>query len=477
MKSTGLVRRLAAAGAGVAVLATMAIGLTAGSASASTAAAGTAATTAATGVYATTPVASPKHFKGECPVDVTFTSKIKVKVKGKTTVAYRWLHGDGSKSKVKTLTLRGKGTKYVTVKEKSTFKEDVKGWQALQVLEPRKTTTKKGYFSVSCAPSFRDEVERPSFVTASVDVPDFSGVCTPYSKVTAEGLIRVGKPTWVKYRWIHNGEVVDDGAIKVYGAKKVYYTFHPRHSHKGSVKLDIVRPRHGDDDTDFYTVWCKRPVERDEPVKAWASASGAGGYVGACPVERTFTGTVSANGRAVVKYRWAGPNYNGPVQTVFFGKHGPKARSVSDAVTFTESGVAKRWIEILDPNHAVSNVAVASVKCTKPAPPQAKVTDVDVSASADNTTCANGKAPGVSVSGTIAVSGPTKVTYSWVVNGRSVEGGTIDVQRFASVSLKVDPAAQGDTTTGAVSLIVTSPNPQRGGAHFSFTCPNKAATA
>ncbi len=476
MKSTGLVRRLAAAGAGVAVLATMAIGLTAGSASASTA-----TTTAAKGVYATVPVASPKHFEGECPVDVTFTSKIRVKVNGKTTVAYRWLRGDGSKSKVKTLTVRGKGNKYVTVKEKTTFEDDVRGWQRLQVLAPRKATTKKGYFSVSCGSSDDDSsgYERPRFAKASVDVENFSDVCTPYSKVTAEGLIRVGKPTWVKYRWIRNGEVVDYGKTKVYGAKKVYHSFKPRHSHKGWVKLDIVSPRYGGDDTDSYTVWCKRPVEHDKPAKAWASVSGAGDYKGSCPVDRTFDGTVSADRGTVVKYRWAGHGYRGPVESVFFGKYGPKSKSVSHTVKFTESGVTKRWIEIVGPNHSVSNAGVASVKCGEPAPAPvtAKVTDVDVSASADNTTCQSGKAPGVSVSGTISVSGPTKVTYSWVVNGRSVDGGTIDVQRSTSVSLKVDPAAQGNTTTGAVSLVVTAPNAERGGAHFSFTCPNKTATA
>lgn len=377
MKSTGLARRVAAAGAGVAMVATMAVGLAAAPAAAASAGASTASKGAGKAVLATTPVASPRNFKGECPVTVTFSSKIKVKVEGKTTVAYRWLHGDGSKSKVKTLTLRGKGTKSVTVKEKATFKKDVKGWQALQVLKPRKTTTKKRHFSVDCGKSDalvdRSSKSKSKYAKAYVDVPNFDGICKPYSQVTAKGVIRVGKPTWVKYRWIHNGKVVDHGKTKVWRAKKVSYSFAPRHSHKGWVALDIVSPRYGGHDRDFYTVDCakppvKKPVDHPKPAKAWASVSGAGSYEGTCPVDRTFTGTVSVNRASVVKYRWAGHGYRGPVETLVFGKFGPKSKTVSHTVKFTDSGVAKRWIEVLGPNHSVSNVGVAKAQCAKPAP-------------------------------------------------------------------------------------------------------------
>ena len=465
----GVVRRLAAAGAGVAMLATTAVGLTALPAAAK----------ATKGVYATVPVATPKNHKGECPVDVTFTSKIKVKVKGKTTVSYRWLHGDGSKSKVKKVTLRGNGVKYLTVKEKVTFKDDVTGWQALQVLAPVKTTTKKGHFSVSCQASNPDAIvfKRPNWAKASVDVEDYRGVCKPYTKVTAEGVIRVGEPTWVKYRWIHNGKVVDSGKTKVYGAKKVYYSFHPRHSHNGWVKLDIVSPRRNVDARDSYTVTCVKPIDRPRPAKAWASVSGPGAYKGVCPVGRVFKGTVSVNRGTVVKYRWAGPGYTGPVETLYFGKHGPKSKVVAHTVKFTDSGVARRWIEVLSPNGSVSNVGAARVECAKPTPPTppAKVTGVSVTAAP--AACEAGKAPAVNVTGTISVNGKTTVAYRWVLNGKTVQSGTAEVDGTATVSLAVDPASQGDKTSGVVALVVTGPNLEKAVKHFSFSCPSQATTA
>ncbi|MEV5410852.1 hypothetical protein AB0K60_18675 [Thermopolyspora sp. NPDC052614] len=140
----------------VAVLAAMTTGLVA-----TPAAAGTAPSKPKPKVSVTTPVASPKSHDGACPVTVTFSAKVKLKVSGKTTLAYRWLRGDGSKSKVKTRIVRGKGVKTVAIVEKATFKKDIKGWQALQVLAPRKVTTKKSRFSVSCDGPAKPVVNKP----------------------------------------------------------------------------------------------------------------------------------------------------------------------------------------------------------------------------------------------------------------------------------------------------------------------------
>jgi len=467
MKSTGL-RRFAATGAGVAMIATAAIGLTATPASAASA---TGAKKPA--VFATTPEATPKHFVGACPATVTFTSQIKVKVKGKTKVAYQWLHGDGSKSKVKVVTLRGHGTKTIKVTEKATFKESVKGWQALRVLAPFKATTKKGAFSVSCAPK-----KKPAFARSFVDVDDYYGSCAPYRKVTAEGVIRVSRPTLVRYRWIHNGKVVDRGATKVRGSKKVSYSFAPKHDHKGWVELDIVYPRANKDDRDFYRVEC---APRHKPAKAWASVSGAGFYEGACPVERTFTGTLKTSRPTEVKYRWAGDGYRGPVQTAFVGRHG---KTVSNTVKFGESGTAKRWIEILGPSHAVSNVGVAKVVCGKPhhkphpkphpKPPvqDGKATVESVSVSPDNSSCVGTQGPKVNVTGRIAVSGAAKVAYRWTAGGAAKTGVlTVHNPGTYTVSFTIDADKHGSATSGTVTLEVTSPNSSSASQSYSFSCP------
>jgi hypothetical protein len=84
MKSTGLMRRFAALGAGVAMAATMVTGLFAAPAAATTGtvAGGAAAAKGSPIVSATRPWVSEDDYAGECPVTVTFTSKIRVKLRG-----------------------------------------------------------------------------------------------------------------------------------------------------------------------------------------------------------------------------------------------------------------------------------------------------------------------------------------------------------------------------------------------------------
>jgi len=140
MISKGLARLAAV---GVAALTAMTSGLVITPAAASTA-------PAKVPVSVSTPKASPKRYVGRCPTTVTFSSRVKLKVRGKTTIAYRWLRSDGSKSAVKTKVVKGKGVKTLVLKEKATFKKDATGWRALRLVSPRKVTTKKRYFSVSC---------------------------------------------------------------------------------------------------------------------------------------------------------------------------------------------------------------------------------------------------------------------------------------------------------------------------------------
>ncbi|WP_433375262.1 hypothetical protein [Streptosporangium sp. CA-115845] len=90
--------------------------------------------------------ASPAKHTGKCPVTVGFTAKIKVSAP--TVVAYRWLRGDGSKSAVKTV----KVNRTKILKDRATFRGNLKGWQALQVLSPREVVSRKAAFTISCAP-------------------------------------------------------------------------------------------------------------------------------------------------------------------------------------------------------------------------------------------------------------------------------------------------------------------------------------
>ncbi|MCK2213200.1 hypothetical protein MF672_005235 [Actinomadura sp. ATCC 31491] len=262
MKFSGLAaRRAAAFGASAAVLAALTAGLAAGPAQAST------TTKSGVKVSATAPKAKPGSYEGDCPVKVSFSAKIKVSVKGKTELAYRWLHGDGSRSKVAVVKLKGHGTKTVTVRQSITFKEDVKGWEAVQVLGPKKYTSKKGYFSVSCdKPAEEPNVDihlpqSPSVSARAWASPDsYVGVCTPGDKISFGGLIKADRPTWVRYRWVLNGDTVDYGKIKVRHAARVGFGLSPRESQRGWAQLQILGRDGASSNRAYYKVWCKEPA-------------------------------------------------------------------------------------------------------------------------------------------------------------------------------------------------------------------------
>ncbi|MGN9840731.1 hypothetical protein ACTMTI_21670 [Nonomuraea sp. H19] len=305
MKFSGLAaRRAAAFGASAAMLAALTAGLVASPAQAATAK--TAAKTAAgPKVSVSAPKASPGEFDGSCPVKVNFSAKIKVPVKGKTELAYRWLHGDGSKGKVKVIKLSGKGTKTVTVKQAITFKEDVKGWEAVQVLGPKKVTSKKGYFSVSCEKPL-DEVRTNWDFSVSARAwaspSSYVGECTPGDKIDFVGLIKVNRPSWVRYRWVLNGDVVDYGKIKVYDARKVGFGISPRHSQRGWAQLEVLRPDGAVSNRAYYKVWCKDPAPAPA-VKVSASSLVTGTNNDGCKVGAHAT--VSSTGAAKVQWTWA----------------------------------------------------------------------------------------------------------------------------------------------------------------------------
>ncbi|MGP4103444.1 hypothetical protein [Nonomuraea sp. KM90] len=306
MMSVGLARRAAAFGASAAVLATMAAGLVAGPAQAATSA--TAAGKAASGpkVSVSAPKASPGDYEGSCPAKVNFSAKIKVPVKGKTELAYRWLHGDGSKSKVNVIKLSGKGTKTVTVKQSITFKEDVKGWEAVQVLGPKKVTSKKGYFAVDCQKpqeNVRTHLDVSVSARAWASPSSYAGPCTPGDKIDFVGLIETTRPTWVRYRWVLNGDVVDYGKIKVRDARKVGFGISPRHSQRGWAQLEILGPDGTSSNRAYYKVWCKDGYEAPKPQPTKVAGSISVETKSDCSV--AASGQITSTGAGRVNYSWS----------------------------------------------------------------------------------------------------------------------------------------------------------------------------
>lgn len=473
MISTGLARLAAV---GVAALTAMASGLVTTPAAAATA-------PAKRVVSVSTPKVSSPRYVGRCPATLTFSAKVKLKVHGKTTIAYRWLRNGGSKSAVKTRTVKGKGVKTVALVKKTTFKKDAKGWQALQVLSPRKVTTKKAYFSVSCrgpvkpisldpGPRKPDVKKRPAFVKAYVHVPDYTGVCSPSDDVTAKGLIKASRPSLVTYRWIHNGKVVDRASVKVVGDKKVSYTFKPNKSHKGWVTLDIVSPRHGRSDRDIYKVECKKEEPPPPPVEATASVTAPADYTGTCPINRVFTGTVSVNridaGGTTVQYRWAGPSFEGPTETLTFAQGDPLSKNVSHTAQITDTGIVQRWIEILSPNTGASSTAEVQVECEA-----LRIQILDLRPSIDASACGTpGYGPAITIRTNIQVNGPVRVEYEWEFNnGLFTVPGSFETTEPSTVTVSHRLESSPFTASGVIRARIRITSHDVRGAALDFNPP------
>ncbi|SDH21253.1 hypothetical protein SAMN05421505_112194 [Sinosporangium album] len=345
----------------------MAAGMVSGVLVAPAAAATTTSAKSKPAVNVTTPKASPRNFEGDCPTRVSFSSKVKLKLKGKTKVKYRWVYSNGSKSKVRSFTAKGKGTKSYTLRTSAKFSQDTEGWYALQVVSPRKITSKRGYYSVTCdAPG--DPDVGPDRVDARVtaDQGSWSGPCTSSQpNLGFTGRIRVhGDPEWVHYRWIRNGDVVDTGSVRADDWTTVKYAYKPDRTEKGWVALQVDHPdyRRVASGRAYYSVKCEGSTG---DVSASVNAPAA--HTGACPATRTFTGSITHRGSGTVRYQWVGDNYAGPVRELHFSGWGSETKAVADESVST-SGDVWRKLRIHSPKYTESNAATAKVNCTTPSP-------------------------------------------------------------------------------------------------------------
>jgi hypothetical protein len=477
MMSVGLARKAAAFGASAAVLAAMAAGLVASPAQAATAATASTATTAKANsgskVSVSTPKASTGDYQGSCPVKVNFSAKVKVPLKGKTELAYRWLHGDGSKGKVQVVKLKGHGTKSVTVKESVTFKGDVKGWEAVQVLSPKKATSKKGYFSVSCVDLEGARTDRDVSVSARAWAsPDsYTGPCTPGDKIDFVGRISVDQPTWVRYRWVLNGDVVDHGKIKVWNSRKVGFGISPRHSQRGWAQLEVTGPDSASSNRAYYKVWCKdatpAPGAKVSASSLVTSTNHNGCKVGA-------NATISSTGAAKVYWTWAVNGESVLKGDSYFSGSGSKGVELPErALTGEAAKGGKVTLTVTGPDNSDS-ITQSYAACEAPKP-TASVSGVSVSGTR-NDMCKDGRGPGVDFAATLHSTGPTTVKYYWVVDGvKDVNVLERQVNGDVGVIWSVGGTHNSKETKGTIELVVISPNASSSGvANYSATCPAPA---
>ncbi|MEV4221819.1 hypothetical protein [Nonomuraea sp. NPDC049725] len=409
MKSSVLARKVAAFGASTFVLAGLVAGLVSSPAQAATASSATAGAAAAktkAKVSVSTPKVSERDYVGACPVSVTFSATVKVSSKAKTTLAYRWLHGDGSKSKVKTVKV--KGTKSVKVTEKVTFKGDVKGWQALQVLGPRTVTSKKSYFSVNCMKleGTRDDVRVSARAWASPS--HYVGSCDPGKRIHFAGRITVNRPAWVRYRWVVNGDVVDYGKVKVWDSRKVYAGITARHSQRGSAVLQILSPDREYSNRAYYKVWCKDYTPPAPAVKVSASDLVTATNHDGCKV--SAHANINLNRAADVRWVWSVNGQAVEQGSRYFGS-GTKNVSLSQrALHGAAKNGGKITLSVYGPNNSDS-ITQSYAACDEPKPePSYEVSGASVTASEN--TCPSGTLSGsATVTGKNGFKGQAVWTY------------------------------------------------------------------
>ncbi|MFG1684994.1 hypothetical protein ACGFNP_32865 [Nonomuraea sp. NPDC049269] len=473
MKSSPLARKAAAFGASTAVLGAMIAGLAAAPAQASTQATAGKASTAATSskarpkVSVSTPKASTRDYDGACPVKVGITAKVNVKLDGKTDLAYRWLHGDGSKGKVKVLKLKGHGTKSVKIGQTLSFDEDVKGWEAVQVLSPRKVTSKKGYFSVSC----QKEVviddngdDKKVSVSAWADPSSYTGPCTPGDKINFVGRIKVSDPSWVRYRWVLDGRVVDSGNARVRHSRTVSFGYSPRVSERGYALLQVVGNDGRSSDRAYYKVTCEDPAPS---VKVTATNLVTATNNDGCKVGAHAT--INSTGRARVEYVWSVNGRPVDKDAVYFGREGSRTVDLSDRVLSgdaTKGGKVTLTVSGPSNNDSITQSYAA---CVAPKP---KITVSSITVGQRNDFCADKRGPGVDFKATISSSAPTTVKYYWVIDGKR-ENPDLERQVSGSVDVTwgIAGAQSANETKGSVSLVVVSPDAASSATAFSVTCP------
>ncbi|GAA2850079.1 hypothetical protein GCM10010517_07570 [Streptosporangium fragile] len=265
--------------------------------------------------------ASPARYTGSCPASTVFSAT--VSVKGATRLTYRWVRSDGSKGAVKTV----RAGASVTVRDQRTFTGTTRGWQAVQVLSPKKLTSKRAYFSVTCEGGPGDSVvvvrpktePAPPKASAEVTVSGSSGTCpTPGRTLTFTGTVRVSRvPAAVTYRWVDS----DGGAL---GTERLWF------SAKDSTRRTVTSSRTflaGQSGTRWieildpdgkvlstsgkapYRVTCTPPSTPTPPPATatvsdlWVSPET---YQGECvrPLEFTFKAVISASKATKVTYKW-----------------------------------------------------------------------------------------------------------------------------------------------------------------------------
>ena len=168
-----------------------------------------------------------------------------------------------------------------------------------------------------------------------------------------------------------------------------------------------------------------------------ASVKAPENYTGYCPpITRVFTGTVTVSridpAGTTVQYRWAGPDFTGPTQTLAFAAGDPLSKEVTHTAQIADDGTVQRWIEILSPGTAASDTAEVQVDCEP-----LSIVASSIRVAYDRSACGTpGHGPAVIITTAVEVNGPVRVEYEWEINeGRQVTPGAFETDGPGTVTL------------------------------------------
>ncbi|MFI6323683.1 hypothetical protein ACIBG8_39565 [Nonomuraea sp. NPDC050556] len=305
---------------------------------------------------------------GECPAQVGFTARIR---SGRGTVTYRWVRSDGTKGRIQTLRFRHAGVK--TVRSRWTIEDDYPGWQAVQVLSPRRFTSQKARFTVSSCTQPPPPAEERQDVRATIKhaVGDCQGA---YAAVGLVATVSVNHgPETLRYRWKTSSQ---DGnwATLSFGqggeqSKQIEYgSAYKSGEHWAVLEIDgwLTTPRH------TFTVTCQEPVTAEakvDPIPSYDSYCDGG-------VPEHLRAVVRVTSTpATVRIQWKGKlrahasDPWGPEddlwteQTLTFKAGDPLERAVEADTRVWSPAEYAFALQILAPNRAMSNWSAFSVRC------------------------------------------------------------------------------------------------------------------
>lgn len=438
--------------------------------------------------------ATPARYAGPCPATTSFTAK--VAVRGASQVTYRWLREDGSKGPV--VTARAANGS-VVARDSRSFAASTSGWQALQVLSPRKATSARTRFTVTCQdpPSGRAGTgmagERAPRVTVSLARPaPSSGTCAvPGRTVTFTGTVKVSRtPAGLSYRWVDSDGGPEPAerlwfaaggpAVKEVVSRRTFLA-----SQAGRRRLEILDGRGrvvARSDEAPYRVTCAPGGEPQTPA---ASAGNVrvtpARYEGSCdrPVEFVFHADIAASGPAKVTYRWVRSDGTSVPGEVVLPRD--LTTTVSTAWTVTDpsalAGGSAR-LELLSPTAVTTEPAAFTISCGADA---VAVTGMEIVPFEEKWPC-----PGTShhysalasVTPTASARLPLTVSYRW----RWADGGHTAPQTHtftsASTLRAVRTWEEWTSKSGEIWLEVTAQGKVTRGesARYEVVCGGKPPT-